>query len=322
MNGRSYDDFEVFWREVHAPLRAHVARKYGGADADDVVQETMIRCYQNWSVLDPDRDPWPWLTVVARHVAADRARSRARRAQGEPIDLTDEETPEEAVCAGEERSHVLSAFALLPLADRRLIALHHVQGLPTARIAVMTGRSDNAVRQHLYRARRRLANLFRDASGSAGSGAFTTIAVQAGSLGRALFRHADTAPAAACLSAAALLCTGATAAPPVRPVAQVVVVRADTALPAPARPVHAARVPSVTSILPLRRLTRIGGPVKVGDATGHSRRGIKVLLPGSDQEIYFDDERASGVIKGACGPLAELPCENPASVARPGADRQ
>jgi hypothetical protein len=100
------------------------------------------------------------------------------------------------------------------------------------------------------------------------------------------------------------------------------VVRADTALPAPARPVHAARVPSVTSILPLRRLTRIGGPVKVGHATGNSRRGIKVLLPGSDQEIYFDDERASGVIEAACGPLAELPCENPASVARPGADRQ
>jgi RNA polymerase sigma-70 factor (ECF subfamily) len=284
-----------------------VARTHGIDDLDDVVQETMIRCYQNWSVLDPDRDVWPWLVVVARHVAADRARSRARRAHGEPIDLTNEATPEDAICAGEERRDVRHAFALLSAADRRVLALHHLDGVPTAALAAMTGRSDNAVRQHLYRARRRLADLYR-ATGSAGSGTFTTIAVQAGRLWRAVFRHAEPGSAAACLSVAALLCTGAAAAPAPapRPVVQVTAVRAVAPPSRPDHPVRAPRVPSVTGIVPLRRLAV--GPVvtNYGDVgTGPSQRALAIPVPGTDQTVYVEDKAGSGVVDAACSLVPE-----------------
>jgi RNA polymerase sigma-70 factor (ECF subfamily) len=158
-NDGARTEFEEYWRPVRGRLVAFV-RAFSD-DADDVVQETMLRCYEHWDSLEGD--PWPWLTVVARNVAADHARKRARLASVDasallPVALP---TPEDVVGAAEERRLVRRALAALPFADRLVLGLHHVNGVPTAQIAQHTGRSDNAVRAHLCRARRRLAEQYR-----------------------------------------------------------------------------------------------------------------------------------------------------------------
>lgn len=156
--------FEEFWRRVYGRLHRLVARRYDAADADEIVQETMLRCYENWSRLDPERDAWPWLTVVARRIATDRARARIRRAELEAAavpPLVDPRRPDDEVCARELRETVHRALFAMPDADRTVLSLHHLDGLPTAEIASLTGRTDTAVRQHLFRARPRLAVVLR-----------------------------------------------------------------------------------------------------------------------------------------------------------------
>jgi RNA polymerase sigma-70 factor (ECF subfamily) len=156
--------FEEFWRRVYGRLHRLVARRYDAADADEIVQETMLRCYENWSRLDPERDAWPWLTVVARRIATDRARARIRRAELEAAavpPLVDSRRPDDEVCARELRETVHRALFAMPDADRTVLSLHHLDGLPTAEIASLTGRTDTAVRQHLFRARPRLAVVLR-----------------------------------------------------------------------------------------------------------------------------------------------------------------
>jgi RNA polymerase sigma-70 factor (ECF subfamily) len=157
-------EFEAFWRRVYGRLHRLVERRYDAADADEIVQETMLRCYENWSRLDPGRDAWPWLTVVARRIATDHARARTRRADLETAavpPLVDPSRPDEEVCARELTETVRRALHAMPDADRTVLSLHHLDGMPTAEIANLTGRTDTAVRQHLFRARPRLAVVLR-----------------------------------------------------------------------------------------------------------------------------------------------------------------
>jgi RNA polymerase sigma-70 factor (ECF subfamily) len=157
-------EFEAFWRRVYGRLHRLVERRYDAADADEIVQETMLRCYENWSRLDPERDAWPWLTVVARRIATDHARARIRRADLETAavpPLVDPSRPDDEVCARELTETVHRALHAMADADRTVLSLHHLDGLPTAEIASLTGRTDTAVRQHLFRARPRLAVVLR-----------------------------------------------------------------------------------------------------------------------------------------------------------------
>ncbi len=74
--------------------------------------------------------------------------------------LTDPVQPEDAYCARELADAVRHAVATLREPDRRVMTLHHFEEVPTAAIAALTGRSENAVRQQLFRARRRFAANF------------------------------------------------------------------------------------------------------------------------------------------------------------------
>jgi RNA polymerase sigma factor (sigma-70 family) len=156
-------EFEALWQRTHERLRRRVTREFGAAEADEIVQETMIRCYDKWDAMDPQRSEFPWLLVIARNVAIDLHRARLRReaAESSTLEPVAAVLPDEAVCEGEVRQLVRRAFRRLSAADRQVLRMHHVDELPTAQIAELTGRTDNAVRQHLCRARRHLAEQYR-----------------------------------------------------------------------------------------------------------------------------------------------------------------
>jgi RNA polymerase sigma-70 factor (ECF subfamily) len=177
-NAPDIAEFEAFWRRVHDRLY-RLVRRYDGADADEIVQETMLRCYEKWSILDPDRDPWPWVSVVAKRIATDHVRARTRREEVENANLppaVDPTTPDDIVCTRELTETVHRALAALRDPDRTVISLHHFDGLPTAEIASLTGRTDGAVRQHLHRARNQLVVQLRRLTNGA-TGAFAPVAL-------------------------------------------------------------------------------------------------------------------------------------------------
>lgn len=126
-------------------------------DADDVAQMALLRAWRSVAHLE---SPEPgrvcsWLDSIARNVAIDLARQRARRPEAE----FDESVPAGASVAGEVEVRVLLDGALaalhgLPDSLREPLLLTVVDGLSTGEVADRLGIEPAAVRQRVSRARK------------------------------------------------------------------------------------------------------------------------------------------------------------------------
>lgn len=161
-------DFADFYADLHPRLVAWASAAFGHADAEEVAQEALVRAYVAYGRLDPDADPWPWVTAIARNAARDRHRCDRRLM---PLDqLRDEESadePYESALVAERRRATVRALARLPERDRALLLLRDGHGLGIDEIARRDGRPSGALRQHLARARRRFAREYTALGGRA-----------------------------------------------------------------------------------------------------------------------------------------------------------
>jgi RNA polymerase sigma factor (sigma-70 family) len=120
-------------------------------EAEDVVQEAVLRAYLG---LDQLRQParfGAWLCGIAINLARMRLRRLARSA---PLP--------EGLAASEpadELGALREALAVLPPAQREAVVMHYVVGLSGLEIAELVGRSPGAVRVQLHRARERLRDV-------------------------------------------------------------------------------------------------------------------------------------------------------------------
>jgi RNA polymerase sigma factor (sigma-70 family) len=128
-----------------------VAERLVGDDAEDLVQEALLRAYLGLSQL---RDParfGAWLCGIAVNLAKMRLRRRA---------LETRLLSEPATDGGPEELEVLrlvrDAIEVLPPGQRDVVVLHYVDGLSCDEIAALLGPSPGAVRVRLHRARRQL----------------------------------------------------------------------------------------------------------------------------------------------------------------------
>ena len=151
------DTAEELFERHRAALSAAAYRMLGNrADADDVLQEAWLR----WSRVDHGSvaDPGAYLFRLVTRQAIDELRSiRARRelhaeddrpdgpAAGSPVELR----PVDAVAAG-----LLVVLEALAPTERAVFLLHDVFGFSHAEIAAIVGRTERAVQQMAYRARR------------------------------------------------------------------------------------------------------------------------------------------------------------------------
>lgn len=128
-------------------------------DADDAAQMALLRAWRSVAHLET---PQPgrvcsWLDAIARNVAIDLARQRARRPQAE----FDDETPDGVSVAGAVEIRVLLDGALAALHDlpdslREPLLLTAVDGLSATEVAERLGIEPAAVRQRIARARKAL----------------------------------------------------------------------------------------------------------------------------------------------------------------------
>lgn len=147
---------ELFERR-RAALWAAAYRMLGNrADADDVLQEAWLR----WSRVDHGTvaDPGAYLfRLVTRQAIDELRRIRARREvtidedrpDGPPNGTSGEPRPVDAVAEG-----LLVVLETLSPAERAVFLLHDVFGFAHAEIAAIVGRTERAVQQMAYRARR------------------------------------------------------------------------------------------------------------------------------------------------------------------------
>ena len=134
----------MIWRAVYA---------YAGGRrdvADDAVAEAFARAMTR---KDTVRDPVAYLYRVAFRIAASDLKQANR--QGE---LTDR-----AITDPDAAPDVIVALRLLSPSQRAAVYLHYRADLPVREVAQIMGTSGAAVRVHLSRGRRRLAELLKDA---------------------------------------------------------------------------------------------------------------------------------------------------------------
>lgn len=122
-------------------------------DAEDVIQETLLKYLQKTPVFADQEHEKAWLLTVAANKCRDILRFRSRHPQF-PLDAL--ELPAE-----EQDRSILEALMTLPEKYRVVLILHYAEGYSAAEIAPMIGRTPSAVKMRLQKGRRLLEERYR-----------------------------------------------------------------------------------------------------------------------------------------------------------------
>ena len=126
------------------------------ADADDVVQEAMLRAFRAFDGLRGG-DVRPWLLAIVRNCWRDRAADGRRRGHvplpGEDVLVDERLGPEDAAARSDEGRKLAAVIASLPEEFREVLILRAMEELSYRQIAAVTGAPIGTVMSRLARGR-------------------------------------------------------------------------------------------------------------------------------------------------------------------------
>jgi RNA polymerase sigma factor (sigma-70 family) len=168
---RTAERFEAIVRpEFDALYRAAMRLTRCREDAEDLVQDVLLRAYPELDRLATLESPRGWLLRVQYRIFVDEFRRKARApfaptSVAVNADLSASEQPglEELTEAAQRRRQLARVWTELDRQQRALLALH-AEGYSLAELETFTGLSRNAISVRLHRARARLAKLIRNDS--------------------------------------------------------------------------------------------------------------------------------------------------------------
>ena len=163
---RALSDDEAFTRyvlpEVEVLLRVALSRTRNAADAEDLVQDTLLRAYRAIGRFD-GRYPRAWLLTILRNAHANRVRRRRPALLRNPdasqrLQQDRDALPSaEALVVGQAfDATVEDAVARLPTRFRHVIELVDIDGLSYQEAAGALGVPVGTVMSRLHRARHRI----------------------------------------------------------------------------------------------------------------------------------------------------------------------
>ena len=137
------------------------------ADARDAAQETFVAA---WRQIERLREPGKldaWLQRVAVNAARQTHRARRRRRVREIPSSTVIALADRAAGTPPDDAAILdAALATLPVEQRTILVLHHLEGRPLAELAAILEVPEGTAKSRLFAARRALADAIRaDRSG-------------------------------------------------------------------------------------------------------------------------------------------------------------
>jgi len=145
----------IHWRRLLALARSIVA----DLEAEDVVQEGLLKAWRKLGTLREDRAFAAWLTRIVANTAVAKAR---RQRVFEPIDGV---ALKAADSSADHRIDISRLLVRLAPRQRAVLHLTTVEGLTDHEIGEALGISKSSVRVHRLRARRRLAEIVRGGEG-------------------------------------------------------------------------------------------------------------------------------------------------------------
>jgi len=149
---------------VHLDVLYRVGLRLTGnpAEADDLVQETMLRAYRAWDQYEKGTNARVWLLTILRHAFINEYRRRTRHPETVDVDTIEpyavfsevqDEDPQGAFFDRIVDDEVLRAIDGLPEAFRETLVLSDVEGLSYQEIAGILEVPVGTVKSRLFRAR-------------------------------------------------------------------------------------------------------------------------------------------------------------------------
>lgn len=151
--GRLLDDYG------NSILRMTYSYLHNMDDAEDILQETLLRCIQTNPIFESSVHEKAWLLRVAANLSKDRLRSEKLREHAD-IDELDE------TLAAEQRNDlafVWDAVKQLPPRYREAVHLFYCEDCTVAQISKILNRKESSVRSDLHRGREKLKEILREA---------------------------------------------------------------------------------------------------------------------------------------------------------------
>lgn len=155
-------------REFNENIQPYIPRLYrsilsmvrNSADAEDLIQDTVLRAYTNISRYDSSRPLYPWLLTIGRNLARNFLVKKNRRDSDSelPVDIPElhADTPEEALLRNEEISNLHRALSDLKAEHREILELKHFQDCSYQEISEILDIPKGTVMSRLYYARKQL----------------------------------------------------------------------------------------------------------------------------------------------------------------------
>lgn len=156
------NEFEIFVQRSRNGMIA-TARRYGVslAEAEDIVQDALVRLYAMRHRLDKYRRVESLANVVVRNMTIDLLRKRNRYVE---VALNADLQSEEDIGSDERIKPLLRAIEELPSKQQLVLRMKHIEELEVEEIASLLGMNIEAVYQNLSRARRAIFKQFKTAT--------------------------------------------------------------------------------------------------------------------------------------------------------------
>jgi RNA polymerase sigma-70 factor, ECF subfamily len=171
------------WRvlvERHSRALFRLAFRMTGSeqDAEDVVQETLLRAWKQIGRYDARASFGTWLYRVAANCSLDLMRARRRRSEvapegdGEGAEAwfgvpSTEPGPERVLLSGEVRRRVAEAVGERSAAERTAFVLRHFEGMGIDDVSEVLGCQPGAAKHSVFRAVQKLRRALEPLVGAA-----------------------------------------------------------------------------------------------------------------------------------------------------------
>jgi RNA polymerase sigma-70 factor, ECF subfamily len=152
-------------RHSHALFRLAYRMTGNEHDAEDVVQEALVKAYRSLDRFEDRSSVGSWLYRITANCAFDALRSKQRRGRligdGDQDDAALETPsadpgPDRLAASSEIRQRVDVALARMSVRERSAFVLRHFEGRPLNEIGESLGMDLNATKQSILRAVRKV----------------------------------------------------------------------------------------------------------------------------------------------------------------------
>jgi RNA polymerase sigma-70 factor (ECF subfamily) len=156
MRTQERESYDAFFRASYLPVvrTVHLV-VHDRVLAEDVAQEAFYRLLGHWRTVSTYDLPEAWVRRVAIRIAVrevQRSAARAAKEQREIVGAYDDLPDPDLVAAVRELSPM----------QRTVVALYYWEDRPVAEMAEILEVSESTIKQHLHRARQRLAAMLRE----------------------------------------------------------------------------------------------------------------------------------------------------------------